>query len=109
MRSVEAQFDVKQMVEALAQKPGSDQKYDGDGKFHDNEICPHALPEAPCGRATAVAKPFSDVLEREPQNGSQRHEPRGKQSNGTCKEGHVQIEANVSQKWDVVGHGFRDQ
>ena len=62
VRGVEAHVDVKQTIKAFAQQPCSDQEYDGDGKFDDNEIRAHALPEASCGGTAPVAKPFANVL-----------------------------------------------
>ena len=109
MRSVEAQVDVKEMIEALAQKSRADQEYDGDGELDDDEIRAHALPEASRGGAAAVAKPFANVLKRETQNWGQRHEPGGKQCNGSGEECDVHIEADVSKKGDVDGDGFRNQ
>jgi hypothetical protein len=36
MRSVESQVDVKQMIEALAQKTRANEEYDGEGKLDDD-------------------------------------------------------------------------
>ena len=108
MRSVEAQVDVKEIIETLAQKSRADKEYDGNGELDDDKIRAHALPEASSGGAAAVAKSFANVLKRETQNWGQRHEPGGKQCNSSGKECDVNIEADVSKEGDVDGDGFRN-